>query len=74
MRNSRIGMLTDPDFVRAADLSQFAIRAFCMSIGPDPVACGRQYEQNHHLPVCHSLSHAGWQLYTSCEVFRILQI
>ena len=67
-------MLTVMISVRADDLSQFAKRAFCTCKGPDPVARARQSEQTRHLPVCHSLDPAGWQLYTLHEVFRIPQI
>lgn len=67
-------MLTFLILVSADDRSQFGQKAFCTCKGPDPVACARQCEQTHHLLVCHRISHAGWELYTLHEVFRIPQI
>lgn len=67
-------MLTFLILVSADDCSQFGHKAFCACEGPDPVACAWQSEQTHRLLICHRLSHAGWQLYTLHEVFRIPQI
>lgn len=72
--NCRIGMLTFLILVCADDRSQFGHKAFCTCKGPDAVACARQSEQTHHLLVCSRFGHAGWQLYTLHEVFRIPHI